>query len=278
MHDESVDKNELSPWRRRLHEIVFASDTPAGKAFDLGVIACILLSMLAVMLDSVSEIRSSYGSLLCGIEWGFTLLFTVEYVLRLISIRRPLTYIVSYFGLIDLLAIVPTYLSLFVAGTQYLLVIRILRVLRVFRVLKVLQYMGESRILLTALRASRRKITLFLFAVLSIVVVIGTLMYLVEGEENGFTSIPLSIYWAIVTLTTVGYGDLSPQTAVGRALASFVMILGYGIIAVPTGIVTVEMSNAMRAGTHHRVCETCAAEIHDGDADYCKKCGGKLPE
>lgn len=278
MPDELIDNGEFSPWRRRLHEIIFASDTPAGKAFDLGLIICILLSVLAVMLDSVRDIRLAYGHILYIAEWGFTILFTIEYFLRLISIRRPLTYAVSFFGVIDFLAIVPTYLSLLVGGTQYLLVIRILRVLRVFRVLKVLQYMGEARILLTALRASRRKITLFLFAVMSIVVVIGTLIYLVEGEENGFTSIPLSIYWAIVTLTTVGYGDVSPQTPLGRALASLIMILGYGIIAVPTGIVTVEMSNAMRAGPTHRVCATCTAEIHDSDADFCKKCGAKLPE
>lgn len=277
---DRLDDNEssLSPWRLRLHEVIFGSETKSGKIFDVILIVSILLSVVAVMLDSVRGVRENYGQLLYSIEWFFTILFSLEYLVRLISIRRPMTYVMSFFGVIDLLAIIPTYLSLVVAGTQYLLVIRILRVLRVFRVLKFVQYIGEARFLVMAMKASRRKITLFLFTVMTLVVVIGSLMYLIEGEQNGFTSIPTSIYWAIVTLTTVGYEDISPQTGVGRALAAMIMILGYGIIAVPTGIVTVEMTNAMRGGAVHRVCVTCASENHDGDASYCNKCGTILSD
>lgn len=272
-----MNKNdELGGWRQKTHEIIFGSETPAGKMFDLILIVCIILSVIAVMLDSVRSIRLEHGEVLYIIEWVFTILFTIEYLLRLVSIRRPLVYALSFFGIIDLLAIIPTYLSLVVAGSQYLLVVRILRVLRVFRVLKVVQYISEARVLMLALRASGRKITIFLFTVLTLVVVIGSMMYLVEGEPNGFTSIPTSIYWAIVTLTTVGYGDISPQTPFGQALAAVVMIMGYGIIAVPTGIVTVEMSNAMKSGAIHRVCTTCRSEQHDIDALFCKRCGTKV--
>lgn len=263
-------------WKQTLHEIIFESDTPAGKLFDVILIISILLSVLAVMLDSIVPINKAHGGLLYGIEWLFTVLFTIEYVLRLVSVGRPALYAASFFGVIDLLAILPTYVSLIFPGTQYLLVIRILRVLRIFRVFKLVQYMGEARLLITALRASSRKITVFLFTVLTLVTIFGSLIYLIEGERYGFTSIPRSIYWAIVTLTTVGYGDISPQTAPGQAIAAVIMILGYGIIAVPTGIVTVEMSQAFKAPLSGQACPQCGAEGHDSDAQHCKYCGASL--
>lgn len=265
-----------SHWRTRLHEVIFEAETPAGKAFDVVLIWCVLVSVAAVMLESVSRLRETYGGLLLFIEWFFTILFTIEYIFRLISVSRPLRYALSFFGLVDLLAIAPTYLSLLFPGTQYLLTIRVLRLLRVFRVLKLTEYVSEAAVITSALRASRRKISVFLLAVLSLVVIIGSLMYIVEGEEHGFTDIPTSVYWAIVTLTTVGYGDLSPQTALGKALASIVMILGYGIIAVPTGIVTVEISQAARKEVSTQVCPECSAEGHDYDAVHCKYCGTKI--
>lgn len=263
-------------WRRRLHEVIFEADTPAGKFFDVVLIGSILLSVLAVMLDSVAAIGNRYGTLLYGVEWFFTVLFTIEYVLRMLAIGRPLSYATSFFGVVDLLAILPTYVSIFIPGTRYLLVIRILRVLRIFRVFKLVQYVGESRLLLQALRASRKKITVFLFTVFTLVVIFGSLIYLIEGVENGFTSIPRSIYWAIVTLTTVGYGDISPQTGLGQSLAAIIMILGYGIIAVPTGIVSVEMSQAFGRQVSTQSCPECGAEGHDPDARFCKYCGSSL--
>lgn len=263
--------------RARLHEVIFESDTPAGRYFDLALIWLILLSVATVLLESVREVRGQYGKLLYALEWLFTLLFTVEYFLRLLSVRRPLRYARSFFGVIDLLAIIPTYLSIFVPGSQYLLVIRILRLLRVFRLLKLSEYVAEADTLRHALRASRRKISVFISAVVLLVVIIGTLMYVIEGEVNGFTSIPRSIYWAIVTLTTVGYGDLSPKTSVGQIVASIVMITGYGIIAVPTGIVSVELAQAVRRKTvSGQSCPSCGVEGHDPDAIYCKYCGAKL--
>jgi voltage-gated potassium channel len=263
-------------WRATLHEIIFEADTPAGKAFDVVLIVCILLSVVTVTLESVQAIEQSYGGLLRAIEWGLTLLFTVEYCLRLFCVTRPLQYMTSFFGIVDLLAILPTYLSLVLPGSHYLLVIRALRVLRVFRVLKLTQYLSEAHLLGRALYASRHKITVFLFTVLMIVIIIGALMYLVEGEAGGFTSIPRSMYWAIVTLTTVGYGDIAPQTNVGQALAALVMVLGYGIIAVPTGIVTVELSKMGSKAISTPACAACAAEGHDVDARYCKYCGERL--
>ncbi len=231
--------------RARLHEVIFESDTPAGRYFDLALIWLILLSVATVVLESVREVRELYGPQLYALEWVFTLLFTVEYFLRLLSVRRPLRYATSFFGIVDLFAIIPTYLSILVPGSQYLLVIRILRLLRVFRLLKLSEYVAEADTLRLALRASRRKISVFISAVVLLVVIIGALMYVIEGEVNGFTSIPRSIYWAIVTLTTVGYGDLSPKTSLGQMLASVVMVIGYGIIAVPTGIVSVELAHAV---------------------------------
>jgi voltage-gated potassium channel len=274
-----INKSKIadSKWRTTLHEIIFEADTPAGKTFDVLLIVCILLSVVAVMLDSVHDIRIQYGSLLYSIEWFFTILFTIEYILRLLGVGRPIMYATSFFGIVDFLAIVPTYLSLLFPGSQYLLVIRLLRVLRVFRVLKLVQYLGEAGILMQALRASRRKITVFLFVVFTIVIIVGSAMYLIESEENGFTSIPRSVYWAIVTLTTVGYGDISPRTSIGQALAAVVMIMGYAIIAVPTGIMTVEISQAMgKQYVSTQACPECSAEGHESNAVYCKFCSAKL--
>ena len=264
-------------WRARLHEIVFEADTPAGRFFDFALIWLILLSVATVILESVRYFREQYGDLLYALEWIFTLLFTVEYLLRLLSVRRPLRYATSFFGVVDLLAIIPTYLSIFVPGSQYLLVIRILRLLRIFRLLKLSEYITEADTLRRALRASRRKISVFLSAVVLLVVIIGAMMYVIEGEENGFTNIPVSIYWAVVTMTTVGYGDLSPRTPFGQMVASIVMIIGYGIIAVPTGIVSVELAHAARQqNVTTQSCPSCGAEGHDPDALCCKYCGADL--
>lgn len=262
--------------RRSLHEIIFEADTPAGKLFDVLLILSIVVSVVLVMLDSVSSVRHAYGDLLYIGEWVFTILFTIEYGLRLYSVGRPLSYATSFFGVVDLLAILPTYLSIVFPGTQYFLVIRILRVLRVFRVLKLVQYMSEARVLMQAMRASRRKITVFLFVVLTLVVIFGSLMYIIEDPQSGFTSIPQSIYWAIVTLTTVGYGDISPQTGLGQSLAALIMVIGYGIIAVPTGIVTSELTHAARKPVSTQSCPQCSAEGHDPDAEFCKYCGAML--
>jgi voltage-gated potassium channel len=264
--------------RARLHEVIFESDTPAGHYFDLALTWLILLSVATVVLESVRSVRQQYGPLLYALEWAFTILFTIEYCLRLLSVLHPLRYARSFFGVVDLLAIIPTYLSILVPGSQYLLVIRILRLLRVFRLLKLSEYVSEADTLRHALRASRRKISVFISAVVLLVVIIGALMYVVEGEANGFTSIPVSIYWAIVTLTTVGYGDLSPKTSLGKMLASIVMVIGYGIIAVPTGIVSVELAQAVRQkrGVSGQSCPSCGAEGHDPDAVCCKYCGANL--
>ena len=268
---------QVAPWRNTRHEIIFEADTKAGKTFDIVLIVSIFLSIIAVMLDSVEWFNSRYASPIHIAEWCFTILFTIEYILRFISVRQPLRYTLSFFGIIDLLATVPTYLSLFLPQAQYLLVIRILRVLRIFRVLKLTHYLGEAQFLLQALQASRRKITVFLFTVVNLVVVVGALMYLIEGELHGFSSIPRSIYWAIVTITTVGYGDVAPQTPVGQALAALLMILGYAIIAVPTGIVTNELAlSARRQTVSTQCCPECSAEGHDTDAVHCKYCGGTL--
>ncbi len=268
--------SQNNSWRHRLHEIIFEADTRAGKIFDIVLIISILLSVIAVMLDSIPGLRYSFQKTLYGIEWFFTILFTIEYGLRVISVRRPLGYATSFYGIIDLLAILPTYFSLLIPGSQYFLVIRLIRVLRIFRILKLVQYLNEARVLMRALKASRRKITVFLFTVAILVVIFGSLMYVIEGEENGFTSIPRSIYWSIVTLTTVGYGDISPKTGLGQAIASVIMILGYGIIAVPTGIVTTEMTRASVDKISTQVCPACSAEDHDIDAVYCKYCGHKI--
>ncbi len=262
--------------RVRLHEIIFEAETPFGKAFDVALLIAIVLSVVTVSLETVPAVRAVYGAQLRAAEWVFTILFTVEYALRLACVGRPWRYAGSFFGVVDLLAIVPTYLSLLVAGTQSLIVIRALRLLRVFRVLKLAHFVGEARMLHAALRASSRKIVVFLGGVLTVVLIVGALMYLVEGAENGFTSIPQSVYWAIVTMTTVGYGDVAPQTVLGKVLASAVMILGYGIIAVPTGIVTVEIAGALKHSTRTEACGECGAEDHASDAVFCKYCGAKI--
>jgi voltage-gated potassium channel len=272
------DQKPSAGWRRRMYEVVFEADTPSGRSFDLFLIWAILASVAVVVLESVASIRAQYGALLTRAEWGFTLLFTVEYVIRLICVRRPARYAGSFLGAIDLLAIAPTYLSLFVPGTQALAVIRALRVLRIFRVLKLTAYLQESRMLADALFAGRRKIGVFLLAVLTLLIVIGSVMYLVEGEANGFTDIPTSVYWAVVTLTTVGYGDIAPHTSLGRMLSAAVMILGYTIIAVPTGIVTAELTRAVRAPPGRQSCPGCGAGAHDADAGFCKRCGARLTE
>lgn len=268
---------DASRARRRAYEIVFEHDTRAGRLFDEALIVAILASVLSVMLESVAGIRESYGPLLRTLEWFFTLSFTVEYALRLWCVQRPARYARSFLGLVDLLAILPTYLSVLVPGGQVLAVVRILRVLRVFRILKLAQYSGEARVLATALRASRFKITVFVFTVVTIVVIVGSLMYLVEGPRHGFTNIFVGVYWGVVTLTTVGFGDITPQTPLGQTLATFVMIMGYGIIAVPTGIVTAEIAYASREGRAQRGCAGCARTGHDPDARFCKWCGASLP-
>ena len=275
MIDYTRDSN--SRWRQHLHEVIFEADTAGGKAFDLTLIVCIALSIIVVMLDSIQELHDQHGSLLYVAEWVFTLLFTAEYLLRLLSVGRPLRYALSFYGIVDFLSIVPTYLSIFVPGTQYLLVIRSLRVLRIFRIFKLSQYVGEARQLTRALHSSRRKIMIFYFTVIHIVVIVGAMMYLIEGRENGFTSIPRSIYWAIVTITTVGYGDIAPQTNVGQAVAAFLMITGYAILAVPTGIVTAEwaMQNRQRI-ISTQSCPQCSSEGHDADAKFCKHCGANM--
>jgi len=262
--------------KQRLHEIVYEADTSAGRAFDILLIAFIIISVLVVMLESVEGIKQQYGDLLYGIEWGLTILFTVEYFVRIWVIKRPSGYIFSFFGIVDLLAILPTYLSLFFTGTQYLLVIRSIRLLRIFRIFKLTRYLSESQILIDALTASRTKITIFIFTVLMMVCIIGSVMYLVEGPENGFTSIPASIYWVIVTITTVGYGDIIPQTNFGKFLNSIIMILGYGILAVPTGIVASELNTASKVATNTQACSNCGNEYHDDDAGFCKICGESL--
>ena len=266
----------LTGWRLTLHEIIFEADTPAGKNFDVALLIAIMISVAAVLLESVTEISVRWGFALRTVEWILTALFTVEYVLRLICVVRPARYAVSFFGIVDLLSIIPSYLSFFIAGSQSLLVIRVLRLLRVFRVLKLVHFVGEASVLGASIRASGRKIIVFLGTVVMAVIIVGSLMYLIEGEENGFTSIPLSIYWAVVTMTTVGYGDIAPQTIVGKVLAATVMVLGYGIIAVPTGIVTVELSNAQRRSISTQVCPHCVREGHATDAVFCKYCGERL--
>lgn len=262
--------------RDRLHEIIFEADTPAGKAFDVALLASIVLSVLAVTLESVTPIRQRYGPALRAAEWVFTILFTVEYALRIVSVRRPLHYATSFFGIVDLLAVIPTYLSLFFAGAHALIVIRALRLLRVFRVFKVARYLGELTALVNAIRATRAKITVFLLTVLTVVLILGTLMYVVEGEASGFDSIPRGVYWAIVTVTTVGYGDIAPRTVVGQLVAAAAMVLGYSLIIIPTGIFSVELVAATRRGITTRACPACSREGHDEDAAYCKHCGAEL--
>jgi voltage-gated potassium channel len=263
--------------KEHLHEIIFEADTPSGKFFDVALLVFILLSVIAVMLESVPSFNERFGKLLYQIEWGFTILFTLEYLLRLYVVVKPWRYATSFFGVIDLMSIIPTYLSFFVVGTQSLLVIRALRLLRIFRVLKLGHFLKEGQVIYDAVIASRNKILVFLFFIVVSVTIIGSVMYLVEGGANDrFTSIPRGIYWAIVTLTTVGYGDISPQTALGQFLSAIVMIMGYAVIAVPTGIVTSELNRQRQIKQSTQSCRFCLREGHDRDADFCKYCGNSL--
>ncbi len=271
----------FSPLRERLHEVIFEADTKEGKLFDIVLMIAIILSVVVVMLESVPSLHDKYGLLFITLEWILTIFFTIEYALRLYCVYRPLKYATSFFGIVDLLAIAPTYLMFFIPQIQSISIVRSLRLLRVFRIFKLASFMSEGSVILKALSASRSKISVFLFAVLIIVSIFGSVMYVVEaGHGTGFDSIPRSIYWAIVTLTTVGYGDISPGTPFGQFLASMIMILGYSIIAVPTGIVSAEAIEAARKSsethTNTQVCRYCADDDHDDSAKYCKTCGEEL--
>ncbi len=269
----------FSPLKETIHEIIFEADTPAGKYFDIILMVFIVGSVIVVMLESISELDDQYKHIFIFLEWTFTIFFTFEYLLRIYCVYQPKKYMTSFFGVVDLLAILPTYLSLFVVGTQYLLVIRTLRLLRVFRIFKLANFLKESSTIMNALKASRAKITVFLFFIILMVTIIGSIMYLVEGGEgSSFTSIPRSIYWAVVTLTTVGYGDIAPQTELGQFLAAIVMILGYAVIAVPTGIVSAEMvsQNESPIAVNTQCCQNCSTEGHSDDAMFCRKCGESL--
>ena len=272
-----ADKHErLAPWRERMHEVIFEADTPTGKAFDVILLITIALSVAAVVLESVSAIRLAHGRLLQLAEWTFTVLFTIEYIARLISVRRPWRYVMSFYGLVDLAAIAPSYLSLFLVGAQSLMVVRALRLLRIFRVFKAARYLREILALVEAVKATATKITVFLFTVLTLVLVMGTLMYVIEGEPAGFTSIPRGVYWAIVTVTTVGYGDITPTTVLGQTVAAAAMVLGYSLIIIPTGIFSMEIVRAAQRRPTTQSCPACVREGHDLDADYCKYCGASL--
>ena len=275
MADSHRVKHTRAHWRDEWHRVIFRHDTPAGRLFDVVLLTVILLSVLSVILESVPSLAGAYGSYFKAVEWVFTGLFTVEYAARLISAKNAKRYATSFFGIVDLLAIAPIYLSLFFAVEHSFAVVRSLRLLRVFRILKLSEYVGEATHLQVALKASVRKITVFLFAVLTIVIIVGASMYQLEGEANGFTSIPTAMYWAVVTVTTVGYGDISPKTVAGRILASILMFIGYGIIAVPTGIVTFEFARASTADPA-RLCSACGVAAHDRDAIFCKRCGVQL--
>lgn len=275
---EEAPPEPLANWRLVLNDVIFGAESKAGKLFDVVLILAILISVVAVMLETVGAVVVHYRPLLIGIEWFFTLLFTIEYGLRLVCVRHPMKYATSFYGIVDLLSIIPTYLSLLIPGANTLLVIRILRILRVFRVLKLIRYVSEAEMLMQALRAGKRKILVFLYSVVTMVVVFGAFMYLIEGPEAGFTSIPKSIYWAIVTLTTVGYGDITPVTPLGQFLSTAVMIIGYAIIAVPTGIYTAELATQLRVQRDNRSCPGCGKTGHEADADFCRFCGEAMVE
>ena len=278
-------------WKTKLHEIIYEADTPIGRLFDVILLIAILASIVLVMLESVKSLDDKFHDILNISEWIITILFSIEYIARIISVKRPLKYIFSFYGIIDLLSTIPKYISLFLAGTHALVALRALRLLRVFRILKLARYLGASNQLASAIKASKAKIAVFLFAVVIAAIIFGTIMYLVEGEENGFTNIPKSVYWCIVTLTTVGFGDIAPQTPLGQLIATIIMILGYGIIAVPTGIVSAEYTkysdtkNQLTDEEHEQLksvslntqsCSNCMEENHQDGADYCHKCGHEL--
>ena len=270
------DNTPQAPWRQRLHEIIFEADTPAGKVFDVALLIAIVVSTLAVVLESVDAIEERFGRQLRIIEWTVTLLFTVEYVMRLLAVRRPWNYATSFLGIVDLLAVLPTYLSLLFAGTHSLAVIRALRLLRIFRIFKLHRYVGEISSLLNAIRASAAKITVFLLTVMTLSLILGTAMYVIEGPASGFTSIPRGMYWAVVTVTTVGYGDIAPRTIFGQAIAAAAMVIGYSMIIIPTAIFSMELVRADRRDTTTQNCPECLREGHDADATHCKYCGTQL--
>lgn len=273
-------KSTLNPRKEKIHEIIFEADTPMGKVFDITLMVAIIASVIVVMLETVQDLQVNYREIFVMLEWGFTIFFTIEYALRLYCVYRPMKYALSFYGIVDLLSILPTYLSFFFAGFHSLMIIRALRLMRIFRIFKLGHFMKEGAILVDAMKASRVKITVFLIFITVLVTIIGAVMYLVEGGEpdSNFTSIPKSIYWAIVTLTTVGYGDIAPVTHLGQFLAAAVMILGYAVIAVPTGIVTNELLREANSSNNTQACRYCAKEGHDDDAEYCKYCGEILNE
>ncbi len=274
-----TNRPESAGWRARWYDIIFEADTPKGKTFDVFLLFAILGSLAVIMLESVPRLNAQYRFQFRSIDWIFTAFFTVEYLLRIAVVKRKRSYIFSFYGIIDLLSILPSYLAFVFIGGQYFMVIRSLRLIRVFRVLKMMRFLGEAKVLSNALRASRAKIIVFIVTVVCIVFIMGTVMYMVEGPENGFTSIPISVYWCIVTLTTVGYGDISPVTPLGQLIASIIMIMGYGVIAVPTGIVTAEMSMAQKAESKNKVihkdCPICERS-NITEANYCNHCGNPL--
>ena len=288
-----MSKYKVNKWRLKLQEIIYEADTPAGKLFDVVLLITIIASILLVMLESVKSIDNNYHNFLNISEWVITILFSLEYIARILTVKKPLNYVFSFYGIIDLLSTIPKYISLIFGGIHALAALRALRLLRVFRILKLARYLGASNNLVNALKASRAKISVFLFAVVIVAIILGTIMYLIEGEENGFTNIPKSVYWCIVTLTTVGFGDIAPQTPLGQFIASLVMILGYGIIAVPTGIVSAEYTNQNNSDKEKKsknksenksdtiqlnsqCCSNCLNELHNDDAEFCFKCGCKL--
>lgn len=265
-------------FREKTFEVIFGTDTPAGKLFDLALIWAILFSVLAVILDSVHPLSEAYGSTFLTVEWFFTILFTIEYGLRIYSSPNPWAYVRSFYGIVDLLSILPSYLAFFFPGARSLLVVRLLRVLRIFRILKLMRYVGESNILLRSFALSRRKIFVFFASMLVMATIIGSLMFLIEGPPNGFTSIPTSIYWTIVTITTVGYGDITPLTPFGKTLAAMAMLIGYSIIAVPTGIVTAELAGELQRERDMIICPNCNRGGHERDSEFCRFCGSEFPE
>ncbi|MBL0913406.1 MAG: ion transporter [Bacteroidia bacterium] len=268
----------LAPWKQKLHEVIFEADTPAGKLFDIILLVLILASMCIVMAESIHAVNLHYGPLLRTAEWVLTILFSLEYVLRLLCVKKPLKYVFSFFGVVDLLSILPTYLGLFIRSSHFLSVIRALRLLRIFRIFKLTRFVRDSNTILISLRKSRHKIVVFLFFIVLTSIILGSMIYAVENEVNpAFSSIPQSIYWAIVTLSTVGYGDIAPVTPFGKVIASVIMIIGYSIIAVPTGIITAEMGRSKKqGGLSTQACPSCSREGHDTDAKYCKYCGYHL--
>ncbi len=271
-----TQKDTLKGLRLHIHEILFESETQRGKFFHVALIWAIIISTLCVILESVETIRNVAGDVLIFLEWSFTVLFTVEYVLRIISVRVPWRYMISFLGLIDLMAVLPTYLSILLPGFNVFLVARTLRLLRIFRIFKMVPYLKDAHILMTAIKTSKRKVFLFVYSLIVLAMIMGSMMYVIEGEENGFTSIPKSMYWSVVTMTTVGYGDMTPKTSSGQFIAVDLMLMGYGIFAVPTGIFSVELARTMKALASTRACNDCGKQGHDNDAEFCKFCGGKL--